>query len=298
MALNTPGDALKRRLRADAQAIKDSTRAAVNDTTRSVVAALYAAEREAFDRPTPYTVPAGRAEGFGSIRADYAGRDRGDAAVMVRNRGQVPGGAIPHESYLRAQILGGTRRLKRLEVALQRKGLMPAGWLAIPAGAAAGRNGGGGGARLDAYGNLSRGQAVQLLSYFQAFGAGNARANMGDKGRDRIAKDRRRRLKGAPSFVPGVGFVDSGARMLKVERGRRYFAVPGPGRSGGLSPGIWERQGFGQLGQGVRPVLIFVPNAIYKPRFPFEDIADRTARRNLPRFLQQRRRQALQGRRP
>lgn len=288
MSVRSPADAIKRQLRADADAVKAGTRGAVNDTAREVAAQLYSEERAVFDRPAPYTVPPGRAEGVGSIRVAYAGRDSSDAAVMVRGRGQVAGGAIPHESYLRAQILGGRRRLKRLEVALQRIGLMPSGWLAIP----------GAGARRDAYGNMSGGQAVQLISYLQAFGAGNARANMSDKRRELLARDRRRKVKGVPSFVPGVGFVDSGARSRRIERGRRYFVVTGPGRSGGLVPGVWERQGFGELGQGVRPVLLFVSSATYRPLLQFYPVADRTARRVLPRFLGQRARVIRKGARP
>lgn len=255
------GDLLRRK-----EAAARHVNGAKNDAARAAESALYRAQRAVFDRPTPYTAPAGPGSSGGSVRVVFAGRSSADAFVFIRGPGQVPGGAIPHQSYLRAQILGGSRRLKRLEVALQRAGAMPAGAFAIPAGAAAGRTGGGGGARMDAYGNMSRGQVVQLIAYFGGFGPGNKRANSTDRTRAKLARDRKRRGSGPFVAVPGSGYVDT---AREVTRGREYFAVKE--RRGGLAPGIWERQRLGQ-GVAVRPVLFFVRAVRYPVRLRFADV--------------------------
>lgn len=291
ISFKNPTADIRRKLEADAANVVKQQRGAVNDAARAVRVALYGELRSRLDRPTPYTVPAGTAEGVGAVRVEFAGQQGAQAAVMIRGRGQVPGGAIPQESYLRAQILGGGRRFKRLELALQRAGVMAAGYYAVPAGSATGRNGGGGGARFDAYGNLSRGQVVQIIAYFKAFGAGAVRSNSTDKTRARLAKDKSARRKNAPAFVPGIGFVNSAQPARQRERvrssGRVYFAVKGPGRSGGLVPGVYERQGGG-LGSRVRPVLYFVKSVAYKPRVDFEGVAERVAPVALANSLKRR----------
>jgi hypothetical protein len=267
--LNSPAGRLRQRMRADKAAAVGAVRGAVNDTLRDVRAAVYVEGGQRFDRATPYVIPAGIAENVGALRTEYAGRDSDAGAVMIRGRGQVPGTAVPHQSILRAQVLGGSRRLKRLEVLLQARGIMPAGWFAIP----------GSGARLDAYGNMSRGQVVQLLAYFAAFPAGNKRANSTDKSRARLARDRRQRGKLGP--FKGVGFVDKPA-----QRGRAYFTITAAGK--GLRPGVYERANFGQLGKGVRPVLLFQPSVKYEPRLDFYGIAEHVARRSMPLHLTRR----------
>ncbi len=133
---------------------------------------------------------------------------------------------------------------------------------------------------------------MQLIAYFQAFGAGSTRSNSTDKTRARLARDKSRRAANKPAFVPGIGFVPSSqaaAQRAKLRRsGSTYFAVKGPGRAGGLVPGIWERQG-GALGSRVRPVLFFVKSVAYQPRVEFDAVAARTAPQAFARSLQRRR---------
>jgi hypothetical protein len=293
LQLVKPAATLRQVLERRAAAAQAATRAAANDAARVASSALYADMRAGFDRPTPYTIPPGEDERRGAVRVEFAGRSTPAAAVMIRGPGQVPGGAIPQQSYLRAQILGGRRRFKRLELALQRKGLMPAGWYAIPAGAAAGRNGGGGGARFDAYGNMSRGQVVQLLSYFEAFTGDRSRANSTPATRARLAKDKSTRSTAPARYVPGVGFVtDKAAAKLQPRRivgGVVYFAVKGPASSGGLRPGIWERRRLSETAQGVRPVLFFVPAVNYRPRIEFADLLRRVVPKSFGASLARRR---------
>ena len=74
---------------------------------------------------------------------------------------EAQGGNLPPGKPLLSEVRGGARRAKRSEVLLQRAGVLPAGWLTVP----------GRGARLDAYGNLQRGQLLQILAFFRTYGA-------------------------------------------------------------------------------------------------------------------------------
>src|SRR3546814_6873764 len=85
------------------------------------------------------------------------------------------------------------------DLALQRVGL-PGDQYAFPAA----------GAELDAYGNMSRGQVVRLLSYLQAFGEQGYRANATARSRARTAKV-------------------SKASGYKTINGVQYFVSRGPG---------------------------------------------------------------------
>lgn len=227
---------------------RDMARRAMGPTLKAGREAVYAAMRRGFDRPTPYALNALRVEEPGA-----AGPLRG--AVMVKGRQDVPGSAIPPQSFLRAEILGGARRWKRLEVALLRAGMLPRGWYAVP----------GAGARLDQYGNMSRGQVVQVMAFLQLFS---------------VARGERR---------AGYRSNSSAASRARVERGTRYrfgveLFVSSPTqayRRGGLAPGVWTRQVNATNSRGksvtkaagalapLRPVLLFVRSAKYRQRLDF-----------------------------
>lgn len=225
---------------------RQAVRTALNRTLGKGREAVYAAMRANFRAPVPYTLNA--------LRVDVAQpQGRLEGRVSIKGPEDVSGSGIPAQSYLRAQILGGARRWKRFEVALLKRGLLPRGWYCVPGSAA----------RLDAYGNMSRGQIVQLLSYFAAFAAqGGHRANMSDKGRQRLSKGTRSRF------------------------GVRYF-VQRPGDAG-LRPGIWEVQAnrSNKL-QGpaapTRLVVSFVSGAKYRRRLDFYGELERVAAAQMPR---------------
>ena len=223
-----------------------AVRASINRTLQLGREAVYAQMRQVFRAPVPYTLNAVRVE-QARTNGELAG------AVMVKGPEDTSGTGIPAQSYLRAQILGGARRWKRFEVALLKRGLLPRGWYCVPGRAA----------RLDQWGNMSRGQLVQLLSYFQAFPAsGGYRSNMSDKRRSRLGKGTRSRF------------------------GVRYF-VQQPGQAG-LKPGIWEVQANNSARlQGApaptRMVVAFVPRATYRRRLDFFGTLERTASQQMPR---------------
>lgn len=204
--------------------------------SRTAVAAKAAEEREmrdVFDRPTPYTMSA--------IYVLPATRSRLASAVGIKDHAAK---AVPAAKFLAAQIRGGYRGLKRFERALHAVGALPPGYLAMP----------GDGATLDSYGNMSRAQIVQILSYFRAFPEAGYRAN--------ITAQRRAAL----------------ARGSSKKYGISYFS----GRPGDRLPlGIWQRRAHA-FGSSVRPILIFVRHAVYQPNFDFRYVAETTIAREIP----------------
>lgn len=205
-----------------------------------------AEEREiarVFSNPTNYTLK--------SVKIRYRRREI-EATVWLKDEGDA-GKGTPATKFLAPQISGGDRSAKRFERALQRIGVMPAGWLAMP----------GEGADIDAHGNMSRGQIVQILAFFRAFGEQGYKANMNDKGRARMRKG------------------------TKSKRGMDYFAVYPGARNSHLLPGIYKRTYFGFTGprggqaSAIKPILIFVPSARYQPRFDFFGIAQRTVEQHF-----------------
>lgn len=207
--------------------------------TRTAVKAKEAEEREmrdVFRNPTPYTLS--------SVYVRPATARRLEATVMLKDESTK---AVPAATYLRAQIDGGKRVQKRFERALQAIGVMPRGYRAVP----------GGGAKLDAYGNMSRGQIVQMLAYFKAFPEGGYKANMTEAGRSRLARGSKRQ----------AGFA--------------YFV----GRPGDRLPlGVYQRVRFA-MGTSLKPVLIFVRSAVYQERFDFKYVAELAVKREFaPQF--------------
>lgn len=198
-----------------------------------------------FDRPTPYAL--------GGISVTEAKKEKLVGYIGLKDD---PAKGIPASKFLRPQVLGGGRGLKRAEKALQRVGILPPGWWTVP----------GTGARFDTYGNMSRGQIVELLAYLKAFGEEGCKANMTDKSR--------------PAFERRLGKRAAGAKV--------QFFVGGlsSNRSKHLAPGIYQRFGFGH-GSAVKPVLMFVKQPSYRPRFHFYDVVTRTFERDFSRNFQE-----------
>lgn len=183
-----------------------------------------------FDRPTPFTQR--------SIFYKPATKKMLMAKVWLKDEALK---GTPATKYLGPQVFGGRRPMKKSEVLLQRAGYLPRGWVAVP----------GDGAKLDEFGNMSRGQIVQILSALQAFGEVGYMAN---------------RTK---------------ASAKKSRNQPEFFAVKPGQRRGGLIPGIWQRHRFAH-GAAVKPIMIFVDGATYKRRFKFFVVARRTINRELP----------------
>lgn len=207
-------------------------------TANAIRDAEHAEMQRVFDRPTRWTL--------GAIKVKPTAKWQVSVGILD------PDGFYRRaQNYLSTQVVGGERRIKAFESALQRRGVMPTGWFAVPAA----------GAELDQYGNVSVGQLKQILSWFDAAERSlGSRQNMYEAGRAKRRKGTRRR------------------------RGFEYFVVmPGRGALGGrhvLHPGIYKRTTF-VFGKAIKPVLLYVARARYQSRYDFERVAIDTFERDI-----------------
>jgi hypothetical protein len=132
---------------------------AINDTARIDVKKDVVEEmKKVFDRPTPYTL--------GSV---YTKLNAGDMSVEIGLK-DWGGKGTPASEYLKPQVFGGGRPMKRSEKHL--------GSYYVP----------GAGARLNQYGNLSGAQITQILSALKAFPETGYMANITPGSRKRNKK--------------------------------------------------------------------------------------------------------------
>jgi hypothetical protein len=219
---------------------------ALTRTAQAVQERQVAEMKDVFDRPTPYTLS--------STFVRPATKQRLSSEVGLKD---FAGKGTPATKFLSPQIAGGGRRLKRFEIALRRTGNLPEDFRIVP----------GAGCRRDAYGNISAGQIVEILSYFRTFPEAGYRANMTDKRKRQLARGTRSRL------------------------GYAYFI----GRPGGRAPlGVWQRVQFAS-GSAVKPVLIFVRGAQYEAVYDFEFVARTTSERVFPAQFEAALQQAVRG---
>lgn len=195
-----------------------------------------------FDRPIPFTI--------NSLRIEPANVSKLSAAVFFKD---ISG---REQHYLVPQVEGGPRRQKALERRLRSArpaGLTP-GERLVPAV--------GGGAELDAYGNVKRSQIVRILSQLRALD------------------------------VEG-GFNASPTESRRSRRGRArlaYFWSPGRGEFNGreyhLPRGVWQRVATA-FGFAVRPVFLAVRDVRYRARFAFYTEGTAFAQRRFEHHLEQ-----------
>jgi len=178
-----------------------------------------------FDRATPYTL--------NSVFVRPATKAKPVAEVGLKDEYGFPSESqITANRYLGPHIDGGQRSIKRFEKRLQLDGAMPVGWFAVP----------GEFAKLDQYGNISRGQITQILSQLTKTKVSGYTANISDRSR-----------KGA------------------IKRGGQFIALP-QGR-GKLLPGIYQVTQFGVGRSAPRPIVIFVKSVAYRRTFDFDGVA-------------------------
>jgi len=225
-----------------------ATSVAINKTMIEVQEGL-TREMAVFDRPQTYTKKG----------VFYKKSDKRNLTSVVGLKARqgvagIPGSkGAPLNEYLEAQVEAGPRVDKRSEILLKRAGILPSGYQTRP----------GSGARLDAYGNMSRGQIVQILSWFKTFGGIKESGRY--KGRD--------------------------TRSAKLNRGSKakpfeYFVVPDG--MPGLATGIWRRQG-----RKIEPILIFIQPPIYRKRYDFYGVANKIINARFQRQFDQALKMAL-----
>lgn len=197
---------------------------ALNRTGQKVKDALIQDMKKSFDRPTPFTLNA----------LQQTVSTKKNLTTKIWTKRSVRFSQKQH--YLEPNIFGVNREHKAFERALHRIGILPVGMKAVPGSAA----------KLDSYGNMNRGQIVQILSYFKAFGEQGYAANITEKRKRSLARGTKKRI------------------------GYTYF-VGRPG-NGKLPLGIYQRFRF-YGGAAIKPILIFVPASMgYKKRWDFFSI--------------------------
>lgn len=167
-----------------------------------------------------------------------------EARVWVKD--QPFGKGTPADRFLLPQIYGGTRGQKGMERLLQRSGLMPSGWYAVP----------GPGAQLDGNGNVKRSQIVQILSQLKL-------------------------QRGAGFESRATGSTRSNRTIAR--QGVTYFVLAKKHR--GLEPGIYLKRKFAH-GAAVKPVFVFVKSMQYQPRLRFFEVGTATANAQFPRHFE------------
>jgi hypothetical protein len=233
------------------QRLRNAVATALTRTAIAVREAQRAEMRDVFDRPTPFTL--------GSLFVQPASGDQAVPEARVGIKDNV-GGARSAWSWLRWQVLGGMRTNTAFERKLIAAGAMRDGDRMVP-----GRY-----AKRDAFGNVSRGQLVQILSQLRIDSTiGSTRSLPRLDFNDRKI-DRNRKLRSI--------------RAAYKRAGGQYLALPNGSARGKLLPGIYLVDRFNR--QDILPVLIFVSKAQYEARrFDFSYVAELAIQRNLPGHL-------------
>lgn len=198
---------------------------ALNTTVFKVREAEVTEMQRVFDRPTRYTL-----NSLFIFRATAA-----NPAARVYLKENVPG-----RHYLRPEIFGAGRLPKAFEYVMRQAGVLPKNMYAVP----------GSGAKIDQYGNMSRGQLLQVMSALRL-----AERTSGYSA-NRSARSKRRNSRRPEYFV----------------------GQPGGGK---LPLGVWQVVRFG-MGSAVKPILIFVKQPVYTPRFNFHAVANAAASKIFP----------------
>ena len=203
---------------------------ALTKTAQGAKIAVQASMKSTFDRPTPFTL--------NSLYVQPATKKNLVATVKFKDYNTK---GAPPSVFIQPQVEGGTRNLKRSEILLRGKGILPGGMFWVP----------GSGAKLDQYGNMSRGQLQQILSATQSFANAGFSANRTGNSFDR-SKTQVELLVGKPA-------------------------------GGHLPLGIYMRTG-GTKGQPAHltPLMIFVNTPHYSARLPFQSTVDGVFRADFP----------------
>lgn len=215
---------------------------ALNHTGNQARIAMQGEMADVFDRPTSFTLNA--------IRVENATPTKLEAAVWVKDDKDNNSKAQAPEDWVAPQVYGGGRELKKSEQLLRAKGILLGDRFIVP----------GAGAKLDQYGNLARGQTIQILSGLSAFTMSGFTAN-----------------------------ASSNWRSFRKGHARAFFVM----RRGRTAIGIAERRG-----RQLVIVLAFVRTPHYQRRLPFHAVVEQVAEANLTTNIDKAVTKALTGNLP
>lgn len=217
--------------RIERQQLPYATAVALTKTAKFVQADIQREMARVFDRPKKYTL--------NSLYVRPATKREQWAEVKVKDEAVK---SLPPIRWLAPQLYGGGRAQKGFERALERVGLMPAGWRAVPTKAAP----------IDQYGNVTGGMIVKILSALKAMGEQGYLAN-------RTARSSKR-----------------------ARRRDEYFvALPGREQTRHLRPGIYRRRGAGGVDITPIFLYVNHPPR-YRKRLRFFEIAEQVGRMRFP----------------
>lgn len=231
--------------------VRFAAKNALNDLAFKVRSGITAGMPQDLDRPKPATTRA--------LRVEKASKENLTAIVRLNERGE----GVPAVDFLKHNVVGGRRGMKRSEQMLQAAGILPSGMYTIPGAAA----------KLDAYGNMSRGQIVSILSYFKTFGIAvfgqDTRHRQGSRGGKK-------------------GDLINTARMNRKRAALINYFVVTPGQR--MPAGIWER-----TKTQAKPVLMFVTPGNHRKLLRLHERAEKTVRRDWNALFEKQFQQAMRS---
>jgi len=196
---------------------------ALTRTAQDVMAGLYAEMDRVWDRPGPFSKR--------SLFVKPATKVNLQASVEIKDRFPSKATYSPDETY-RHQFFDGQRKRKGIERYAERAGLISSSEWLVPAS----------GAKLDAYGNMSRGQVAQVMSQLRL----------------------------------GLDAAAWRSNSARSTAGRKKSGTYFWSRGGHLKRGVWWRSG-----SSVRPVMIVVRSVHYQPRMDMARVGEAVASARL-----------------
>lgn len=207
-------DAVIERVGGDIKQVRFATAVALTRTMKGAEQDLYAEMRRVWDRPTPFSQR--------SLRVVPATKDTLEASVEIKDRSYSKSSLAPQQIY-EHQYFGGARKQKAIERYAQRAGLISANEILVPAS----------GAKLDAYGNMSRGQVQQVMSQLRL-------------GLDPYAWSSKSKR----------------SQTNQAKAGRMFWS-----RGGHLARGIWIRRG-----RATQPLMLVADSPNYRARMDMQRV--------------------------
>lgn len=234
--------------------VRFATAVALTRTAKRAQVAVADEMKAKFDRPTRTTMK--------SLWIKPATKANLQAMVYVKDR--PLGGKNPYSmaEILKHQFAGGARIAKQMELILRRDGFLLHDEFVVPGAAA----------KLDSYGNMSRGQIVQILSQI-----GLKRAGF-DSSPTRSKRSQRNVAKAGKIFWSS-GANSLGKETIRIDKatGLRYSTWEGrSGKSSHLPKGAWMR-----ADRSVKPLLIVIKGQRYRKRIDMERIAQEQVARHF-----------------
>lgn len=235
--------------------VRFATAVALTRTAKRAQVAVADDFKAKFDRPTRTTLK--------SMWVKPATKANLEAMVYVKDR--PLGGKNPFSmaDILKHQFTGGARIAKQMELILRRDGFLQQGEFVVP----------GAGAMLDNFGNINRGQIVQILSQIGVKNAGYSSTPT------KSARSRRNVAKAGKIFwSTGTTGMGGAKRLIDKNTGIAYGYAGRVGLASHLPKGAWMRDG-----RSVKPLLIAIKGQRYRKRIDL----DRIVRAQVDKYFTQ-----------